>query len=1009
MFIKFNFRSHRSILGLLIVPLCLFSSCENKKSNAIPPFSLNCSLSPENNTQLNGKEVHRHKIYGDVSVTTYIGDLMSKEVYHSSPQSTLLTGPYKYAFGTTITQLQPDQFYKVTAWRKDPMKYSCLVVSGGFPTMFSRSSTRVIEKGENGWEKILLEFEVPPHMDSLTIFSFLSVSDSSYFDDFVIEQIPKKQYIKHNTPDNLYLYFNEEQMQRFQDERLEAFVTGLHFSRNSWEKGSLSSKEDILPIKARLKGDLLDHLQGDKWSFRIKTRKGKTFKRMKAFSLQTPESRYFLHEYLSHQMFLEEGLLTTRYDFAPVYINSESKGIYAIEEHFAKQLIEFNLRREGPILKFDEDTKWRNTVFALGQVPEERFHSNMPEYQSSRIIPFSESAVVENPKLKSQFEIAHSLVFQYKNRLTPVEEIFDVSKTAKFLALTDLLNGKHGITWHNQRFYYNPINCKIEFINYDNFTKSLDKNEVSHSHIFSFDQEHREVSENLIYPYLFTSDTLLKEYILCLEKYTQESFINGFYNSQKESIESNLALLKMEFPSYHLDSSFLLKNAQSLRSEIPELKKRLAEGYFENIKLIDEQIKVSTEYRPYIIPYFLNAYYSTNGSNSTLTVENYNPIKLQLLGLKDKDGNVLYEFEESVKLERYYPQQYSDTVLSLSSIPNASTIFFKDLDSNAIFETKLSLWKKNTSPTPYQKLLVSQDARPEQLFDKKGDTLLLKSGKHQLTERILIQENKIVIFAAGAELDMINEAAIISHSALQMKGSEKQPVKITSSDGTSNGIVVLQANNKSVVNYTIFSNLNTLSYEGWTLSGAVNFYESEVEINYSTFEKNKCEDALNIIRSDFKVNECKFLDIYADAFDSDFCTGILENSLFDRVGNDAIDFSTSQIKIKNCTIKNIEDKGVSGGEGSTLWVENTSIERCNIGTASKDLSVVNLNNSSISNCKYGLVLLEKKSEYGPAKIITSELNIKDCEEDLLIEKKSVVFFEGDSIYGKKEKVAEMFY
>ncbi|MBL4709261.1 MAG: CotH kinase family protein [Flavobacteriales bacterium] len=1000
-------RSFKRSFILLAIALSLFSSCEYKKTDSIPPFKLECKVSPD--FDIDGGKKHLHKIYRDVSLVTYQGGIKSKKEFHSAPQSALLKGDYKYCFGTTIKHLQPDQFYQVSAWRKDPFKKSCLVVAGGFPTIFSRSSTRVVETAENGWEKILLEFEIPPNMDSITIFAFLSISDSSYFDDLVIELIAEKEYLKHNTPEVISLYFTEEQMQRFQDERLESFRTGLHFSRDSWEKGSFSSRENILPIKTRLKGDLLDHIQGAKWSFRVKIRKGKTFKRMKAFSLQTPESRYYLHEYVSHQLFLQEGLLTTRYDFAPVYINSKSRGNYAIEEHFAKQLIEFNLRREGPILKFDEDTKWRNTVFGLNPKAKERYRSLMPEYQSSRIIPFSASDVVKNPKLKSQFEIAHSLIFQYKNRLTPAEEIFDIEKTAKFLALTDLLNGKHGTTWHNQRFYYNPINCKIELINYDNFTSSIDKEKSAHAHIFSFDQNFTDVSENLIYPSLFTTDTIVKKYISYLEKYTQESFLLEFYNSQKESIEYYLTLLKKEFPAYHIDSSFQLKNAHSLRNEIPELKKKLASGYFENINLIDQKVEVSNQYRPSIIPLFLNAYYSTNDSNSTLVVENFNPRKLVLLGLKGEKGKILYEFQKEIEIDKFQSGHPSDTLLNIPTIPNVSKLIFKDLDSNTIFETELTLWRKNTEKSPYQRLLVSDKAKPEQLFLKKGDTLLLSLGKYQLTERILIPENRIVVFEAGVELDMINNAAIISHSALQMKGTESGIIKITSSDYSSNGIVVLQANKKSIIKHTIFSKLNTLDYLGWTLSGAVNFYESEVEINHSTFEHNQCEDALNIIRSNFKVNNCKFLNIYADAFDSDFCTGILENSLFDRVGNDAIDFSTSQIKIENCTIKNIQDKGISGGEGSTLWVKNTTMEQCNIGVASKDLSEVSLENCSIANCKYGLVVLKKKAEYGPAKITTNELTLTNCKEDLLIEKKSSIFFNGNLIIGKKEKVAEMFY
>ena len=56
-----------------------------------------------------------------------------------------------------------------------------------------------------------------------------------------------------------------------------------------------------------------------------------------------------------HQIFKDEDILTTRYGFISVKLNGKSLGIYAYEEHFDKQLLEYNQRREAPILKFNEE------------------------------------------------------------------------------------------------------------------------------------------------------------------------------------------------------------------------------------------------------------------------------------------------------------------------------------------------------------------------------------------------------------------------------------------------------------------------------------------------------------------------------------------------------------------------------------------------------------------------------------------------------------------------------
>ena len=135
----------------------------------------------------------------------------------------------------------------------------------------------------------------------------------------------------------------------------------------------------------------------------------------------------------------------------------------------------------------------------------------------------------------------------------------------------------------------------------------------------------------------------------------------------------------------------------------------------------------------------------------------------------------------------------------------------------------------------------------------------------------------------------------------------------------------------------------------------------------------------------------------------------MSNTLFTNIGNDAIDFSGSQIGIKNTRIEDVEDKGISGGEDSFLRVENTMITNANIGMASKDLSVVEVINSEIKDCNYGLVLLQKKPEYGPATLILKNTKIIRPKTEMLIEVGSKVEIDGKVIEGDLKKLAEQFY
>ena len=864
----------------------------------------------------------------------------------------------------------------------------------------------MVEKGENGWEKLELEFEIPPAIKFIKVFATSAESKNCYFDDLTIERFPKKDYPDFKENAKLHLYFTDKEMAAFQVERKLAYEEGVHFSNDDWNKGILSNGNDVLPIKARLKGDWLDHIMGRKWSFRLKVRDNKTFHRMRTFSLQTPLSRHYLHEYLTHELFKQEGVLTTRYDFMPLYLNGESLGLYAIEEHFSKQLVEYNLRREGPILKFDENPFWRMQALTVGL--NQQKVGKLPYYETSRIIAFDMKKTLASDKLRKQFLIAQALLYQHRNQLALVDELFNLDQLARYWALIDLTNGKHGIAWHNQRFYYNPVLCKLEPINYDNFSEHYNDKRKPYLLPTYIKTTKDYTAEKIINLSIFKSKEFFDLYTSYAKKYSSKEFLTQFIDNQQSAIDEFMPLINNEFPHYKMDPEFLLTNGKHIRNALKVLRKKAEGDYFSNMKLKEIPAKSSPNEHEYILSSYINAYYYKQNDNAELLVENYNGLDVELLALSGSDANRIYRFPPNTKIGAFN-KEAADSLFQLAYYQEAKQLIFKTEKSEQEYKVDLSRWRKSVGISPYQEILRSAKSKPEQLFTSRNDSLILAGGNYTLSEKILIPKNKIVVIEKGVSLDVTNKAAIISHSPVFLNGTKEMPINILSSDYSGNGFTVLQANKKSTVSHTTFSGLNTLNYKGWELTGAVNFYESDVVISNSTFENNQCEDALNIVRSDFHVTNSSFYNIFADAFDSDFCTGLLEKSSFEKVGNDAIDFSTSQITIKDCNINNIDDKGISGGEESTLIVENCNIENCNIGVASKDLSSVKISNSSIKNCQYGFVALRKKPEYGAAVINSLETKTENCASVHLIEKGSTLIHERQKIEGVQKNVSKLFY
>jgi hypothetical protein len=108
-------------------------------------------------------------------------------------------------------------------------------------------------------------------------------------------------------------------------------------------------------------------------------------------------------------------------------------------------------------------------------------------------------------------------------------------------------------------------------------------------------------------------------------------------------------------------------------------------------------------------------------------------------------------------------------------------------------------------------------------------------------------------------------------------------------------------------------------------------------------------------------------------------------------------------------MKSIADKAVSGGEKSTLIIKNLNVDGASIGVASKDLSNLEVDVANINNCKYGIVQLVKKPEYGPSKIVMTNAKFNNCEIKTLIEKKCSLKLNGKIVEGTQEKLADEFY
>lgn len=984
-------------------------------------FLTSCLFEPKKPLQLKlecGAEIStsdgKHFIAeNDSNYTFYGAKQITNEQVRTGRYAVKTTPDDAFLYSITIEDVDADQYFDVSVWRKSPSSKAALVVSASDPKDLYHIATTGVEVDSLGWTKLRLKFYTPAIFlkQDVKIYVWNTDEEYAYFDDLTIELISHKKYPEYTT-NRFYIEMDSLKLLKIKKTRKNAFEKGiLQNSGVDWVKGFVINGDKMMKSKIRLKGDWLDHLYGDKWSFRVKLKGDNSWQGMKVFSFHNPLARMGLNEWFFHEISIAEDLLTTRYGFLPLSFMGKNLGIYAYEEHFSKQLIEAQKKREGPILRFKEDAMWDTRVLDSDR---KQNLKNTPFFKAAAITPFDQSKLVEDSTKMNQFIIAQNLLLQYKYRLRHASDIFDVEAMAKYLALSDVFNARHTLIWHNQRFYYNPVICKLEPIAFDCYSDvGFDHSE---NPIFGNIQNHSvgySTDEQLMLRELFNDTLLLKRYLYFLKKYSSTSYLDSIVAELKpQSIEYD-SLLQMEYPELIFDTAVLLANAKKIRTELPVFIEQTNEFILNKSQWINtpkEVITYDTLLGDSFLANLVNCYLVNETQDSSFyQIDNFFPETIHVVGFGLTPERITNFLTPVAEVQGFQEIRSTGFVSKIKSAEKY--VFLMRENGDELSSVEIMPWPKpNGHNSPAQELESNFPLDySSELYHISGNKVNFNQGDFVVNTPIIIPLGYEVSINEGTHIDFTNNSLFISYSPVFIKGKPENMVVITSSDFSANGFTVLQASGKSELKHVRFENLNTLNYKGWTLTGAVNFYESDVELSHVEFYRNQCEDALNTIRSEFLVENCKFDYIFGDAFDSDFCRGEVNNCAFTNIGNDAIDFSGSQIMIRNTTMTVVGDKGISGGEQSQLFVENVAVSQAVIGMASKDLSEVNVKNSSISDCTYGLVLLQKKPEYGPGVMVLENTNLFRVKTNMLIEKGSLLIIDEKRFEGDVSNVADLFY
>jgi hypothetical protein len=771
--------------------------------------------------------------------------------------------------------------------------------------------------------------------------------------------------------------------------REEALASGhLVQGPGDFVKGDIRLGDRSVAVKLRLKGDWTDHLQGRKWSFRIRVRDGEHLLGMRRFSIQHPGTRGFQSELMYFELLAGLGVMTPRYQFVNVSLNGEAIGLMALEEFFAKELLEYQQRREGVIVRFDESLVWDARDSVSGELV--GWSGSFDDYRAADIDAFASTKIAESPVLTEQLEVAEGLLKGFSSGRLSASEVFDVLQLGRFIAASDVMGAWHATRWPNVRFFLNPVTLKLEPIAFDATLQD------------GFTDARSIVNGEPMLIDMLRDPAVWDAYVETLRLLAGLAR-DGVLQANLRALEAEwLPLLQTEFRmlgEYPLD--FLVTRSDALHGGMSALG---ANGP----PLLTYYQAFETGIYPRLAHFELH----DTAGGLQLQVENAIPRDVTVVDVAWVDDATAARRDaigEGLPISvppRGIGSRGQRMQLALLPRPAGDGWALETVSSIAgrswvmTYRPPVSHAALRESPLPAARLDEQLEQHEFLSVDSGDGTVTVAAGDWTVASSLVIEAGHTLVVEAGTTLRFANDAALVAFSPIRLEGTAAAPVSLLpANDQSWPGLVVINAGERSILSHVVMSRTHSVSLPGWSLTGGANFYASDVQIDNSRFLNSRGEDALNIIHSAFEISTSQFMGTLSDAFDADFSRGVITTSRFEDIGSagggDAIDISGSAITVDQLEFSDVTDKALSIGERSEMTA--TRVRANNVGTAAaaKDGSTLNLSDSHLSHATFAaLTAYIKKPEYGPARLHATNVTISATEMPVIVQTGSEVSIDG---------------
>jgi hypothetical protein len=606
---------------------------------------------------------------------------------------------------------------------------------------------------------------------------------------FVSNYYKNKSLADDVTPTNLRIEIEDTDYEFLKKKRQEGLDRGIQINDgNNYVPCLVILDGDTVKGEMRLKGHMTDHLQGEKWSYRVKTKE--PVMGMYRFSLQHPANRNYSYEWIYHQLLKEEDVIHLQYDFLNFELNDRQLGIYAVEEHFGQHVAQRNNRPAGAILRWNPELYWERRIDELqGLYLDEQYSA----FSTSFVEPYDRAVVFKDSVLTDSYYQGAKLLEEFRRGIRKTSEVFDVDRMASFHAIIDLVGGHNSLDWSDVKFFYNSGSRRIEPVGYGSFSIRKSERLAGQQALKSYDGDAMDY-----HALLFSDPIFYTAYIRALERICNKDYFNTFKAKIKTELDKKIGVIAHEFPYIRFDF----------------------DGYYENIDLIRHNLELPKAFHAFTK--------ELNDSTIILSISPVTDYPIEITHLI-ANGKRTYGIDPvfilPAKARDTYAHYWSLTIPHDGKKMKNLTLKARIVGSSKEFEIEVKKYRYYEESGDFK---ADSSANASSYFIRLNDTILtLKSTEVEIRKRIELDRGMSLQLFPGQHLKFGAGGALkIESGNLIMWGTEEEEISL-SADEDAKGFVIRQG--KICASHLRINNK----------AGVFNLYDSHVSLNSSTIHDSE--------------------------------------------------------------------------------------------------------------------------------------------------------------------------